>query len=44
MGLWCCDQLLRAYPESDAQTRMQLWGMGRLYLYCNRHGLMRCKP
>ena len=36
-------QLVKCYPESDAQTRMQLRGMGRLYLYCNRHGLMQKK-
>ncbi len=25
-----------------AQTRLQLRGIGRLYLYCNKHGLMQC--
>ena len=36
-----CDrvQLVKLYPEGDAQTRLQLRGMGRLYWYCNRHGL-----
>ena len=33
-------QLIKLYPEGNAQTRMQLRGMGRLYLYCNKHGLM----
>ena len=32
-------QLVKLYPEDDAQTRLQLRGMGRLYWYCNRHGL-----
>ena len=38
-----CDrvQLVKLYPEGDAQTRMQLRGMGQLYWYCNRHGLFR---
>lgn len=33
-------QLMKLYPEGAAQTRMRLRGMGRLYLYCNKHGLM----
>ena len=32
-------QLVKLYPEGDAQTRLQLRGLGRLYWYCNRHGL-----
>lgn len=32
-------QLVKLYPEGDAQTRLKLRGMGRLYWYCNRHGL-----
>ena len=32
-------QLVKFYPESEAQTRMQLRGRGILYWYCNRHGL-----
>ncbi len=40
-----CDrvQLVKFYPEGDAQTRMQLRGRGSLYWYCNRHGLFRKK-
>ena len=40
-----CDrvQLVKFYPEGDAQTRMQLRGRGYLYWYCNRHGLFRRK-
>ena len=36
-------QLVKLYPEGEAQTRMQLRGMGHLYWYCNRHGLFRRK-
>ena len=32
-------QLVKFYPEGDAQTRMYLRGRGMLYWYCNRHGL-----
>lgn len=36
-------QLVKLYPEGNAQTRFQLRGMGYLYYYCNRHGLYRRK-
>lgn len=36
-------QLVKLYPESNAQTRLQLRGMGYVYYYCNRHGLFRKK-
>ena len=36
-------QLVRLYPEGNAQTRLQLRGMGYLYYYCNQHGLFRKK-
>jgi desulfoferrodoxin (superoxide reductase-like protein) len=36
-------QLVKFYPEGNAETRMQLRGHGVLYLYCNRHGLFRKK-
>ena len=32
-------QLVKFYPEGEAQTRMELRGTGTLYWYCNRHGL-----
>ena len=32
-------QLVKLYPEGNAEVRLQLRGMGRLYYYCNRHGL-----
>ena len=40
-----CDrlQLVKLYPEENAETRMQLRGRGYLYWYCNRHGLYRKK-
>lgn len=34
-------QLIKFYPEGNAETRMQLRGGGILYLYCNKHGLMK---
>ena len=36
-------QLVKFYPEGNAETRMQLRGRGYLYYYCNRHGLFRKK-
>ena len=36
-------QLVKFYPEGNAETRMQLRGRGYLYYYCNRHGLFRRK-
>ena len=36
-------QMVKFYPEGNAETRLQLRGMGRLYYYCNRHGLFRKK-
>jgi len=36
-------QMVKLYPESDAQTRLQLRGRGYLYYCCNRHGLFRKK-
>ena len=40
-----CDrvQLVKFYPEGDAQTRLSLRGGGYLYWYCNHHGLFRKK-
>lgn len=34
-------QMVKLYPEGNAQTRLQLRGMGHLYYYCNQHGLFR---
>ena len=36
-------QLVKLYPEGNAQTRLQLRGRGWLYFACNRHGLYRQK-
>lgn len=34
-------QFVKLYPEGNAETRLQLRGRGFLYVYCNRHGLMK---
>ena len=36
-------QMVKLYPEGNAQSRLQLWGTGYLYYYCNQHGLFRIK-
>lgn len=36
-------QLIKLYPEGNAECRISCRGSGYLYLYCNRHGLMRQK-
>ena len=36
-------QMVKFYPEGNAETRMQLRGFGTLYWYCNRHGLYKKK-
>ena len=36
-------QLVKFYPEGNAETRLQLRGMGYLYYYCNRHGLFKLR-
>ena len=36
-------QLVKLYPEGNAETRFQLRGRGYLYYYCNRHGLFKIK-
>lgn len=36
-------RLVKLYPEGNAETRLRLRGRGFLYLYCNHHGLMKCK-
>ena len=36
-------QLVKLYPEGNAETHLQLRGFGKLYLYCSRHGLMEQK-
>ena len=36
-------QLVKLYPEGNAETRLQLRGRGYLYAYCNHHGLFKQK-
>ena len=36
-------QFVKFYPEGNAETRLQLRGRGYLYVYCNKHGLMKKK-
>jgi len=36
-------QMVKFYPEGNAETRLQLRGIGYLYYYCNRHGLFKKK-
>lgn len=36
-------QFVKFYPEGNAETRFQLRGRGNLYIYCNKHGLMKKK-
>ena len=37
-------QMVKLYPEGNAQTRLQLRGFGMLYWYFNHHGLFKKKP
>lgn len=34
-------QLVKFYPEGNAEARFKRLGRGILYIYCNRHGLMK---
>lgn len=34
---------VKLYPEGNAETRIQFRGKGYLYIYCNKHGLMKMK-
>ena len=36
-------QFIKLYPEGNAETRFQLRGSGYIYIYCNKHGLMKIK-
>ncbi len=36
-------ELVKLYPEGNAETRFAIRGHGFIYLYCNRHGLMKKK-
>lgn len=34
-------RFVKLYPEGNAQTRFNIRGRGYLYIYCNKHGLMK---
>ena len=34
-------QMVKLYPEGNAETRLQMRGRGYLLYYCNVHGLMK---
>ncbi len=36
-------ELVKLYPEGNAETRFAIKGHGFIYAYCNRHGLMKKK-
>ena len=36
-------QFVKFYPEGNAETRLNFRGSGYVYVYCNKHGLMRKK-
>ena len=36
-------QFVKFYPEGNAETRFNIRGSGFLYIYCNKHGLMKQK-
>lgn len=36
-------QLVKLYPEGNAEARLKFRGRGYVYCYCNKHGLMRTR-
>ena len=36
-------QIEKLYPEQDAHARFRMNGSGRIYAFCNRHGLFQTK-
>ena len=36
-------QFVKLYPEGNAETRFNPRGGGYLYIYCNKHGLMKMR-
>ena len=36
-------QFAKFYPEGNAETRLNFRGKGYIYIYCNKHGLMKMK-
>jgi len=37
-------QIVKLYPEGEAQARLPVRRLGAVYAYCNRHGLFKLKP
>lgn len=37
-------QFVKLYPEGNAEARFKINRVGRIYAYCNRHGLFEIKP
>ncbi len=40
---WDRVQLVKLYPEQDAQARFPITGKGIIYAYCNQHGLIKTR-
>jgi hypothetical protein len=36
-------EILKLYPEQDAEARFALGGRGVIYAYCSWHGLFKAK-
>ena len=36
-------EIVKLYPEMNAETRFRMSGQGRMYAYCNKHGLFCVK-
>ena len=36
-------EIIKLYPEGNAEARFKIRGSGRFYCYCNRHGLYTIK-
>ena len=37
-------QIVKLYPEGEAQARLPVRRLGAVYACCNRHGLFKLKP
>lgn len=35
------EQMVKLYPEGNAEARLNFRGRGYVYIYCNKHGLMK---
>ena len=36
-------QFVKLYPEGNCETRLNFRGRGHIFIYCNKHGLMKMK-